>query len=287
MIPELLLLALAARAEPEVEAPHPVARAEEARAPEAPAEQLQAVEAPAEEVPADDVLSPYRAPFGPLAERAIGTTSRPVAFDWRRTDAQVAVVGSYLAELNNFNSMSAGLMLRLPSDKALVEIGVRGTSVWDSPSSRMLAFTPYRQPGRPSRLDVDVALGLPLAEGIVTAATKYFPAVQLVFNGYVGLRYSLYPTGFREMTAGQVMRAVLAPRLTDAELLNLEDARLDAMKLDRARYTPMLGVGNDIYFKSGLFLSPRVQVAVPLLAPATETELYVWTDVSIAAGYAW
>lgn len=266
MIPELLLLGLVARAEPA----------------EVPPEEGIAVE-----IPAEDVLSRYRTRFDPLAEKAIGTTSRPVAFDWRRTDAQIAAVGSYLAELNNFNSLSAGLMLRLPSDKAIVEIGVRGTSVSDSPSSRMLAFTPYRQPGRPSRLDLDVTLGLPLAEGIVTAATKYFPAVQLVFNGYAGLRYALYPRGFRGMTAGQVGRAVLAPRLTETELLNLDEARLDAMKLDTARYAPLVGMGNDIYFKSGLFLSPRVQVALPLMAPATETELYVWADLSIAVGYAW
>lgn len=240
-----------------------------------------------EALDAEDVLSRYRQPFDVLANRAIGTTSRPVAFDWRRTDVQVAIQGSYLAELNNFNSMSAGAIVRLPSRSAVVEIGARWTEVWDSRSSEILAFTPYRQPGRPDRVDLDFSLALPLAEGIVTPATRFVPAAQMVFNAYGGLRYALYPTGFRGMTPGRIGRALLAPQLTDEELANLEGARLDAMKLDRGRYALTLGLGNDLYFASGFFLSPRVQVAVPLLAPATGSELWMWADLSVAAGFAW
>ena len=241
---------------------------------------------PADPPPVEDPLSPYRVRFGALVERAIGTTSVPVEFDWRRTHVQPAVTGSFLTELNNFNTLRGGALVRFPSDARLVELGVAYVDSWDSPSSRQLALTPYRQPGHPDHLEIDFGLGVPLAEGVVTAAPKLFPAVQLVLNGYVGFRYNLYPTGFAGLRPGQVARALLAPSLTTAEIDNLEDARLPAMQVDSGRYGVLLGLGDDLYFKSGIFVSPRVMVAVPLLAPASGTELYVWADLSLAVGIA-
>jgi hypothetical protein len=234
----------------------------------------------------EDPLSRHRTRFDVLADRTIGTTSVPVQFNWRDTTAQVAVTGSYLVELNNFNSMRGGALVRLPSGGVLFEVGVAYASSWDSPSSRLLELTPYRQPGRPNRLDVDFAVGLPLAEGVVTTFPKFFPAVQLVFNAWGGLRYHVYPSGFAGMRTGQVAGALFAPALTEIELENLEDNRLDSMQVDAGRYGLLLGLGNDIYFGSGFFLSPRVMVAVPLLAPASATELYVWSDLSLSLGLA-
>lgn len=235
----------------------------------------------------DDPLSPYRARFDVLAERAIGTTSRPVEFNWRRGSAQLALTGSYLVELNNFNSMRGGLLLRLPNDKSIVELGVSRAVTWDSPSSEALAYTPYRQPGRPSRFELDVAVGLPLAEGVVTTVPRFFPAVQMVFVAYGGLRYMVYPQAFAKMRPGQVAGAFVSPSLSDHEIDNLERARLDAMQVDPGRFGLYAGFGNDLYFKSGFFVSPRLLVGVPLLAPATRSELWMWADLSLAAGLAW
>ena len=52
-----------------------------------------------------DPLSPYRIPYDELVQRTIGTASKPVAFDWRRTKVQGAINGDQLYELNNFNSL--------------------------------------------------------------------------------------------------------------------------------------------------------------------------------------
>lgn len=246
-------------------------------------------DAPAQEeapAPDEDVLAEYRLPLETLAERAIGTTSRPVEFDWRGTSAHVALTGSYLVELNNFNSMRGGAILRIPSGGLLVEVGLSYAASWDSPSSRLLALTPYRQPGHPDRGELDVTLGVPLAEGVVTAVPRYFPAVQMVFALYGGFRYVVYPTGFAGLEVGEVAEALFSPQLSDAEIDNLEDARLDSMEVDRGRYGVLAGFGNDLYFASGFFVSPRLLVAVPLLAPATGTELYVWADLSLAVGLA-
>lgn len=247
-----------------------------------------AEEGPASEdpPPLDDSLSRYRTPFGVLAERAIGTTSTPVEFSWRRSRVHLAATGDHLYELNNFNSLRAGGMARLPSQGLIYELGLSYVFVWDSLSSERLALTPYRQPGRPERLEIDFNVGLPLAEGVVTVAPKWFPSVQMVFNGYAGFRYLLYPHGFKEMKIGAIAGALLSPTMTQAELENLDKWRNDAMQLDRARYGILLGVGNDLYFKQGLFVSPRAMFAVPLLAPATETELLFYADLVLAVGVA-
>ncbi len=234
----------------------------------------------------DDVLSKHRTGFDVLTDRSIGTTSRPVEFNWRRSPVHLAVSGTHLFELNNFNSMRGGALVRLPTGGMILEFGLNYAGTWDSPSSRLLALTPYRQAGRPNRAEVDFAVGVPLAEGVVTTFPRFFPAVQMVFNGYAGLRYSLYPTGFGGLGFGQIASAVLSPSITDDELANLDDARLDAMLIDRGRYGLMVGFGNDLYFKPGLFLSPRLMLAIPLLAPATQTELLWWADVSMAIGLA-
>lgn len=234
----------------------------------------------------DDSISKFRAPFGVLTERVIGTASKPVLFNWRRSTVQVAATGSFLFELNNFNSMRVGALVRAPLGGPVFEIGATYVGVWDTPSSRLLALTPYRQPGRPDRLEVDLGVAMPIAEGVVTSFPRFMPALQLVFNGYVGFRYLIYPTGWGGMRPGQVGAAIFAPKISQIELGNLDNERKAAMQVDTGRYNFMAGFGNDIYSKAGVFVSPRLLVAVPLIAPVSETKLRWWADFSLAIGKA-
>ena len=81
-------------------------------------------------------------------------------------------------------------------------------------------------------------------------------------------------------------RVLLSPTLSETEQDNLDAIRLDAMGLDPARYGLMIGVGNDLYVRQGVFVSPRAMFAVPILAPATETDLLFWADFSLVIGVA-
>jgi hypothetical protein len=249
------------------------------------ADDAPAVEAPVE-APVDDDLTKYREDFVLLADRTIGTTATAVEFNWRRSPVQLAATGGFLTELNNFNSARVGGLVRLPTEGLIVELGVAYAHTWDTPSSELLALTPYRQPGRPSRGQVDAGVAVPLAEGVVTVAPRWFPAVQMVFNAYGGLRYELYPRAFQGLRAGQVAGAALSPALREEEISNLDRTRLDAMAVDPGRYGLVAGFGNDLYFKPGIFVSPRVTVSVPLLAGVSGTDLVFWADLSLAAGMA-
>ncbi len=234
----------------------------------------------------EDVLSRYRTPFGVLLERTVGTTSRSVEFDWRRSKAHVAATGVHLFELNNFNSLRAGGLVRAPAGGGIVEAGLGWVWVWDTPSSEQLAFTPYRQPGRPERLEIDLTVGYPLAEGVVTAAPRFFPAVEMVVTGYAGLRYHLYPGTMKGKRRWEKAAALFAPALTESELELLEERRLDAMQVDPGRYGVMLGVGDELYLRQGVFLAPRLMMAVPILALGAGSELLFEANLSLTLGVA-
>ncbi len=276
MILSLALLCSARAGEPEEPEGSPPEASDE------PADQP--ADEPADEP--DDTLSRFRTPFEVLAERAIGTASTPVEFSWRRSRVQLAATGNHYFELNNFNTIRAGGAARIPTGGMLLELGLSYAWVWDTPSSELLALTPYRQPGHPRRLELDAMLGVPLAEGVVTTFPRVFPAVQLVFSAYGGLRYLIYPGGFEGMRFREAAGALLSPALTETEVANLDDVRLDAMQVDTGRYGLMAGFGNDIYFKQGLFVAPRALFAVPLLAPVSGTSLLLWADFSLAIGVA-
>lgn len=233
----------------------------------------------------DDTISRFKIPLNPLTERTVGAASKPVAFNWRRARGMVGVTGSFLMELNNFDSARGGLMVRVPMGGPVFEFSATYVGVWNTPSAELLALTPYRQPGRPNRVEFDLTVGYPIAEGVVTTFPRFIPALQLVFNFYTGFRYLLYPTGWGGMRFGQVAGAIFSPSLTETEIDNLDSARLTAMRIDPGRYGLMMGLGNDIYVKSGFFVSPRLLIAIPLLNAATNTELGFWGDFSIALGH--
>jgi hypothetical protein len=236
--------------------------------------------------PADDVLSPYRATFDDLSNQAIGTVSQPVAFSWRRTRLHVAGTAAYPLEFNTFANLRGGVLLRRPVGGMLLELGVSRAVSWDTKASRQLALTPYRQAGRPSRMELDIGVAVPIAEGVVTTQVRALPALQLTFNLYSSVRYLWYPGAQQGMTAGQAAGALFSPTLSSREIDNLDDNRLSSMQVDPGRYGLMLGFGNDLYFAQGLFVSPRIQMAIPVLAPVSKTSLPVWVDLSMHAGWA-
>ena len=234
----------------------------------------------------DRSIERFRTPFEVLTERAIGLASKPVKFDWRRSYIHFGSLISQLAELNNFDSIRAGGLLRIPVSGLVTELSLSYIWVWDSVSSRMLEYTPYRQPGRPERFELDFAVAYPIAEGVVTSWPRYFPATEMVLSVVGDFRYLIYPAGFKNHNYKSVAKAILQPTLTEKEVNNLDAIRQNSMKVDRARYGLMLGASMDIYFQTGLFVTPRFLLAAPIMAVMSETSLHYWWDISLIVGWA-
>lgn len=233
----------------------------------------------------DPTLDRYRTSVEALTERMIGSASRAVRFDWRQSSVGVGAFLGELLERNNFGSLAAGVMFRHPFGDFMGEAGLTRVFTWSTDSSDKLALTPYRQYGRPSRFELDLNLGYPLAEGVVTPRWSWIPAAEMVFSVQLGFRYSIYPEGFSGLSFGDVAKSLLAPRLTDAELNNLETIRPEGMVIDSARYGLLGGFSLDLYLRPGFFLSPRTMIAIPLLNSATGSNLGWWWEISTTAGW--
>lgn len=236
---------------------------------------------------AEGTIEQYKAPVDVLTERMIGVASRAVRFDWRRKQMGVGVTGGELLEMNNFKSRKIGVSARRPFGGMLGDLSLNWVETQGSPSTEKLALTPYRQVGRPSRLELDVNLGYPLAEGVATSRPGRFPATELVFSAQGGLRYlhypgSIYGADVRKVGEMQELgRTIFAPALTRKELRYLEDERPGGMEVDRARYNLLGGLGADVYFHNGGYVTPRALLALPV----TGGELGWWWELTLEAGW--
>ena len=234
----------------------------------------------------DQTLLRHRTAFDVLTERTIGRTSRRVRFDWRRSTVHFGATGALPAELNNFESLRAGGFVRFPGAGMLFEASASYVWVRGTESTERLALTPYRQPGRPNRLELDFSGALPLAEGLVTALPRLVPAAELVLNAHAHFRYRIYPRGYADMGLRDALKAVVSGSLSDAEQENLESQRLPGMEIDPARYDLLAGLGTDVYFQSGLFFSHKMLVAVPLLQFINDTKLGFGFELAVSMGIA-
>jgi hypothetical protein len=235
---------------------------------------------------ADSTIERHRSPVEALTERTIGTASKSVRFDWRKSPAGLAVVGSELLERNNFGSTRVGGLVRRRMGDFMGEVAITRAITWETDSTRKLALTPYRQYGRPSRLELDVNLGYPLAEGVVTAWPSFFPAAEMVFSANAGFRYLFYPGALSGASLLDIGRGIISPQLTELELQNLEATRPPGMQIDPARYGLLAGLCLDVYLQPGLFVSPRAMIAVPLLSPVNGTGLGLWWELTLGVGWA-
>ncbi|MEO1171215.1 MAG: hypothetical protein AAFX94_04070 [Myxococcota bacterium] len=225
-------------------------------------------------------LEVFRVPFRELVGRTLGSTSRPVSYDWRRSTVGFGVVGSQLTELNNFRSGRFGGTVRTPIGGMIGELSLSRVWTRSTDSSRSLAQTPFRQAGRPNRLELDVGLSLPLAEGIVTWWPSFVPAMEMVFSATASVRYLYYFEAQDGFGLRDRLSALFRPTLTDAELDNLEDARNAGMEVDRARVNALIGFTTDFYFSNGAFLTPRVMAGLP-----TGNGLGLWWELSFGLGW--
>lgn len=168
----------------------------------------------------------------------------------------------------------------------MLELAVTYSYAYETPSSRTLALTPFRQYGRPSHWEIDFNVGYAIAEGVVTPLASFMPPAEMVLVAYGGLRYLVYPDGMLGRPLQDVGLDLATPQLSEAERERIEPKTPGGMLLDSARYHTMAGLSLDVYFQPGIFISPRALVAVPLLTPVTASGLGFWWELSLSIGYA-
>jgi hypothetical protein len=221
-----------------------------------------------------------------LNEHFLGSASRAVRFDWRRSPVAFGIAGGEILERNNFGLVRVGALARKAFSDLLLEVGVNYLHAFSTPSSDLLALTPFRQAGRPSHFELDVDVGYALAEGVVTPLASWMPPAELAFVAWGGARYLVYPEGLWGRPLTDVGIDLVSPQLSDGERAKIEPHAPAGMRVDSARLHTVVGFSLDVYFQPGVLVSPRVKLTVPLLAPLTGTGLgFVW-DLGLVVGYA-
>ncbi len=237
-------------------------------------------------LPADDTsLSSERTVFNVLTDHALGSASRAVRFDWRRSNVGFGVSSSILVELNNFASARVGGFVRIPTGNFMFELAVSRVFTWGSFSASQLALTPYRQYGRPSRVELDINASYALFEGVTTARLGFIPPAEMVFSITAGIRYLYYPGSLANMPAGDVAGALFAPVMGETEVLNMKSQLVPGMQLDPSRYSLLAGFSLDLFFQPGLVITPRVLVGLPVISAGSGRGVGFWWELSLLAGW--
>jgi hypothetical protein len=286
----LILELIAAAALATSDAPAKDAPAPDAAPKEAPA-QVEPPKPPPEaatskpEPEKDETIERYRTPFEALNERMIGQASRAVRYDWRNQTMSFGVIGGGLAELNNFQSERIGGFVRTSVSGFLLELAVTGALTQPTDSSALLSLTPYRQAGRPNRVEIDLNLGLPLIEGVSTPRWGWLPTFEMVVFFQVDLRYRIYPGGVDHMSAGDAVLALFSPKMWDQETFNLEPSRLPGMRIDRGKYDLLAGLTFEFQMQNGIFIAPRIMLCPPILSGFTGSNMQWWWDFGASLGW--
>lgn len=247
----------------------------------------------------DDGIDRLKRPVDRILERTLGSASRPVGFDWRKSWFMLGVTGSELIERNNYGSFRLGIMGRKAFGDFVVEGAVNNVTVITTPSSRALALTPYLQAGRKERFEIDANVSYPVAEGVVTPLVDVFPPMEMVLQATAAGRYLIYPraiAGNRDwgdidtytntQTWIDLGGSLASPTLTELDQEVLDPYVPAGMLQDPARLQVLVGATFDVYMQPGLFLTTRALVALPVLAAATNTQLGFWPELSVSLGYA-
>ena len=235
----------------------------------------------------ETTLEDHRTALQALNEHFLGTASRPVRFDWRKSPVMFVGRVTEVVERNTFGQWQLGLMARKAFGDILVDGGVNAYFAFATDSSQQLALTPFRQAGRPNHFQLEANVGYAVAEGVVTPVLGFLPPAELALVAWGGARYLIYPATFTGGgSATDVAASLVSPQLTEGEIIRLENSGPAGMQIDRARLHALVGASLDVYLQPGVIVAPRAMVALPLLAPVTGTELGFFWELGISVGYA-
>ncbi len=223
-------------------------------------------------------------PIEDAVRTVLGTTSRPVVFDWRRSSGLLQGEISQPVELNNFESRRLTAAVRWPLESGTATTSLSHVSTQGTEATETIARTPYLQTGRPSRWELGLGYDFAFAEGIVTMLPSFLPEAEMVFSISGEMRYLFYPGAWKENKGGQKFSSLFKTEINSTERAWLDSRKPAGMRIDPTRLDFLLGGRLDLFFKPGLFLSPSALIALPFLR--AKGGLGLWWSLGVGVGYA-
>lgn len=235
--------------------------------------------------------------FNTLVARTVGTTARPLIYDWRSQSCLLSIEAGPVIDLNTFESYHTGISCTIPRENTWISLGISRVWTLETDNSKILDRTPYRQVGRPSRYEIRSTFGLPVAEGIVTVMPSWLPAWDMVFSLQTSLHYLIYPESFSGLKGNfldKVSKVFLSRSLSADEASAVQQSAPQSLLVDPSRLNILFGSSLHVFVQGGWFNRVQVEVGTPLLRAAPDSDgnqpasdISYWWEWSFGVGYAW
>lgn len=133
-----------------------------------------------------------------LIDDVIAETQNPRLYDWHHEQLGLEYSTFNLNEKNNFESLGYSLALRSSlSSRFFGLLGIRFVETLATPSSEMVALTPYQQAAQPSRREVFLQGALPLLAGrSFTLLSPWISDWEHVLYFKLGAQYHFTGSGY-------------------------------------------------------------------------------------------
>jgi hypothetical protein len=225
-----------------------------------------------------------KVPMATLLGSAIGQSTRPSVYDWRKSTWTLEVSGAQIVEYNTFESRKFGLKARSAFNATYLTLAWHLVQTNTTAASEVISKTPYRQAGRPSRHEVTLGVEMALAEGISTWLPSFLPESQMILFVTADLTLVHYPKAWAQNQGIEKLSSLIKPTLSEAEINSLSQSRPAGMAVNTSRYFTGLGTRLDLMAANGFFATSSLSVLLPILKG--DNALGYVVIPSLGAGYA-
>ncbi|WP_141733977.1 hypothetical protein [Oligoflexus tunisiensis] len=223
-----------------------------------------------------------KVPLESLIDRSIAYVKRPSIVEWRKRPFILNIELGQFIEYNNFESSYGGIALRLPSDSFVVKSTLVDVKTYESEASRQIGKTPFQQTGRPSRLEWQNGIEVPILEGIGNPMVSWVPASQFVLSSVAQVNSHLYSNAVEDPV--ELFTRFHRLNLSDDELRRLQEHAPPSMRILRSRHSLGFGLQWDNYYRSGINWNTRFLYEMPMASP--DRKLKAWYSLTLGVGYA-
>ena len=217
----------------------------------------------------------------------IGFAERPALHAWRKSSLTIRPIMGQISEQNNFDSYHFGLVVDVPSDSFSFQIGLRKVEVSDTPSSRQLALTPFKQAGHANRYDIISGVKLPLVEGVGSQLYDWIPQSQFVFQGIARVNWHLHPNEWKGESFQNVLQGLFQTKVGSREYQKMQESNPAALLPSRSRHSLGAGFVVEQYFpeSGGTAFHCSFEVLTLIDLYSDETTPSRWMEYNLGVGY--
>lgn len=233
-------------------------------------------------------LEAFRKKPEDIDRAVIAVIGRPSIFPWQLKSFGLRLSQSSYVEFNNFDSNSYQIGGIFPIfERMIYALDIIQTKVYETPSSRQIGRTPYRQLGRPSRYSLSHQLSYPIFEGIGGHFFDLLESAQFVVSFFTQINMHYYDHLFKPWSSfgnsrdniKSIFSSSLPPETRKIQQMKAPQG----MKISDHKWDLLAGMDIFSFFSTGLFVSGAFGIGFPFGGSDNDKQ-NIW-HARIGAGY--